>query len=182
MSTDVLDEPNDDSLSNTMWPLDVALGALGTISLFVVAQNFSFNDANWLYNGWTYVAAILFGVVGLDIILRKVASRFVQRSMQLGFLVSILVHIAFLMMALNLVLFERLWPVPQAGKQPIPRPIHKTVPEHFFNKIVASSESKEDWAKPVEIKSESRTTPEPSKQEIRQQNEPPFFAPPSRPA
>ncbi len=180
MSKELDDDPVDDGLSN-LWPLDVALGALGAFALAVVVQNLSFEDERWQYNGWTYVGTIVTGVILLDVVLRKIAGRFVQRSMQLGFLVSILIHLGLLTMALHVVLFTQVWPVPQAGKKPVPQRFRKAVPERYFHPAVASSKKQQDWEMPVESLHESRELPSPERKEMPKNESAPALEAPEQP-
>ncbi len=165
MYVDPTDEPIDDTGLQHMWPLDVALGALGAIALVVTIQNFHFDDPRWLYNAWTYVIGVVVGVLLLDLVLRKIASRFVQRSMQLGFLVSVLIHLSMLMMGLHVVLFHKIWPVQQIGKRTNPLAVSRVVPQHYFEQTVSLEKRKYDWQAPVESPAEEHDTPDPEQKD-----------------
>jgi hypothetical protein len=163
MSADA--DPLVDPLYNRMWPLDMALGALGTFVGMIVVQRVSFQDPRVMYNAWTYLGGIVGGVILLDVLLRKVANRFVQRSMQLGFLISILVHLGMLTAALHLVIFNQLWSHEQQGPKQSPEPIRKIVPEYFFARHFNESKQPQDWEAPATATNESRSMPEPIRQE-----------------
>ncbi len=154
-----LDEREPVDASEGMWPVDVALTALGGLITYVAATRLGFDDPRWMYNAWTYIALIAFGVGVSAFVLRRVTGRLFQRSVEIGFLVSIIVHLLLLVVAVNVVIFSRYWPDTYSGSKPERSPIRRTVPEHLFSRQTETSEQP-DWAKPVDVQTASRVVPE----------------------
>ena len=142
-----------------MWPLDVLLVALAGLVLYVVATQLRFDDARWTHNAWTYVVAIPLVAFVLAVLLHGLASRYVQRSIQVGFLFSVLVHLLLMMLAINIVIFSHYFPKSTAGVKPERSPVRKTVPEYLFNTPREQAETP-DWSKPTEATTASRVIPE----------------------
>ncbi len=139
--------------------MDLALAALSGIVLYTVATRLRIDDPRPLYSAWTYFIGVPVIVVAFSVLLRSVASRFVRRSMQLGFLASVLVHLLLVIAAFNVIIFSQYWPAATPGTEPVRTPIRKTVPDYLFNRSVASQE-KPDWARPVDAATASRVLPE----------------------
>lgn len=149
--------------SGRMWPLDVSAVALGGLVLFLIVEKFRFDDPRLLYNAKTYLVAVPCISLALAFILRSVTSRFLQKSIQLGFLFSVSIHLLMLIFAINYVVFSAFQPLASKGEKRERTPIRKTVPEHLFQ---APKESKEspDWSKPVETETKSRVIPKEQRQ------------------
>jgi len=146
-----------------MWPLDAALLALGGLVMYLAVDRLDFEDPRWQYNAGTYVLLIPTGVAGIAFVLHRVTGRFLQRSVQLGFLVSVFVHLLLLILAVNVVIFSRYFPDSFTGFQAERSPVRKTVPDHLFQKQSETSEQA-DWAQPVDAETASREIPEEMRQ------------------
>jgi hypothetical protein len=97
MSSFNLDDPTRIALSKQAskgLAMDAALILLGGAAVWLAARNLSFSDPRWFYNAWVYVIGVPFGLVSVDLFLRTVVSRFVERSLQIAFLLSIILHLA----------------------------------------------------------------------------------------
>lgn len=149
--------PADHSLER-MWPLDVALAALGGLVIYTVATRLDASDPRILYNPLTYAVLVPAGVVGLSLLLRNVASRFVRRSMQLGFLLSVLVHLMLLIVFFNVMILAPFWPHTEQGNEPTRMPPRKTVPDSLFARRDVA-EPQPDWARPVDAQTRARAVP-----------------------
>lgn len=68
------------------------------------------DDPRPLFNPWTYAIATPVALLLLSAILSTVASRVVERSMQIAFLLSVMIHLLLLVYATNIVIFSRMWP------------------------------------------------------------------------
>ena len=149
--------------SGRMWPLDVSAVALGGLLLFLIVTQFRFDDPRPLYNAKTYLVAVPCISLALAFILRLMASRFLQKSIQLGFLFSVSIHLLLLIFAIHYVVFSSFQPLVSKGEKRERTPIRKAIPEHIFQ---APKESKEtpDWSKPVEAETKSRVIPEEQRQ------------------
>jgi hypothetical protein len=144
--------------SERMWPLDVLLTALAGLVLFIVVTQLRFDDPRWLYNGWTYVIAVPLVALVLDISLRNIASRYVKRSIQLGMLFSLFVHLLLLLLAVNIVIFSKYFPEAFTGVKRERSPIRKTVPEYLFE-TPQQTVRVPDWSQPVETETASPVIP-----------------------
>ncbi|QDV66544.1 Prenyltransferase and squalene oxidase repeat protein [Rosistilla carotiformis] len=145
--------------SDQMWPLDLALVALGGSLMYMAASRLGWEDPRWLYNAKTYAVVIPAGMVLIDLMLRNFVSRYMQRSLQFGFLVSMFVHLVLLILAVNVVIFARYWPEAVVGVQPQRAPVRKTLPDNLFRVNPDTVAEQPDWAKPVDATSEARVTP-----------------------
>ncbi len=144
--------------SERMWPLDFALAILGGLVIYTVVTRLDANDSRWLYNPMTYAVSVPMVVVALSLILRNVASRFVRRSLQLGFLLSALVHLILLLAFFNVIIFTPFWPSATMGVDPIRAPLRKTVPDYLFARSDLP-QKQPDWSRPVDASTSSREVP-----------------------
>ncbi len=96
--------------SESIWPLNFVLLVLGGAILGVAFVFLDVADPRLLYNPWTYAIATPVALMGLSAILSSVVSRVVEKSMQLAFLLSVLIHLVLLVCAFNAVIFSRMWP------------------------------------------------------------------------
>jgi hypothetical protein len=87
--------------------MDMVLVLLGGTTLWLAVESLSFSDPRWLYNAWTYVIGIPLGLVAVDLLLRSVVSRFVERTMQVAFLLSMLMHLLLTLGGVHLVVLSR---------------------------------------------------------------------------
>ncbi len=144
--------------SERMWPLDLALVGLGALVFYMVISQFRFDDPRPLYNAWTYVLVVPAGVIGLSLLARSFASQFFEKSVQLGFLFSIFVHLLLLLMAVNVIIFSRYFPEAFTGNEPRRIPVRKTVPDYLF--ATPSQEmTQPDWSKPTDAETASKVIP-----------------------
>lgn len=144
--------------SERMWPLDIGLAVLGALVGYTVVSQLRFDDPRPLYNSWTYVFLVPTGVIALSLLSRLVASRFLEKSAQLGFLASVLVHLGLLMMAVNVIVFGRYFPEAFTGA-PIDREVkQKTVPDYLFSSP-SEQPTTPDWSKPVDAETASKVVP-----------------------
>lgn len=141
-----------------MWPLDVVLAVLGGLVIYTVVTKLDADDPRWLYNPMTYAVSVPLVVVGMSLVLRNVASRFVRRSLQLGFLLSALVHLSLLLAFFNYIVFAPSWSSPAPGTQPVRIPLRKTVPDYLFTRSDLP-QRQPDWSRPVEATTQSREVP-----------------------
>jgi hypothetical protein len=93
-----------------MWPLDMAFVILGMLIVGLVFRLLRFDDPRWIYNAWTYVLGIPTVLVGASMLARVLVSEAVERSIQVGFLLSVVAHLVLMLLAVNVVLFSGVWP------------------------------------------------------------------------
>lgn len=146
-----------------MWPLDLCIAGLAGLVLYLLVTRMPFDDSPWQYNGWTYAIAIPLIAIALAFVLRSVASRYVQRSVQIGFLFSVSLHLLMLMLATGVIIFSRYYPQAVMGTKPERSPISRTVPEYLF-KTTEKRESQPDWSKPTETETASVVIPRQQRQ------------------
>ncbi|MEZ6135146.1 MAG: hypothetical protein R3C53_09575 [Pirellulaceae bacterium] len=71
---------------------------------------FDTQDARWMYNPWTYAIATPVALLLFSVLLSTFVSRMIEKSMQLAFLLSVLIHLLLLVYFVNIVIFSRMWP------------------------------------------------------------------------
>jgi len=148
-----------------MWPLDAALAALGGLALFTSFSYLPSDQPRWWLNPWTYAAAIPLVVIALSLTLRYVASRFIRRSLQLGFLLSVILHLLLVMWAVNQMILTPLSASAAADRKQHPSPQRKSVADTLFTPA-PTPPADEQWSRPVpaepqtpQIPAEARTVP-----------------------
>ncbi|MGI9470110.1 MAG: hypothetical protein ACR2NZ_01170 [Rubripirellula sp.] len=146
-----------------MWPLDLSIAALAGLVLYVTVTQFRFDDPRWLFNAWTYCIAVPLVALFLAIFSHGIVSRYVQKSIQLGFLFSVFVHLLLLMLAINVIIFSRYFPEAFSGVKQERSPVRRTVPEYIFQTPVETA-TKPDWSKPVEAETTSKVVPQEQRQ------------------
>ena len=142
-----------------MWPLDVAIVALSGLVLYLIFTQLDFSDSRWWANAWTYSVLVPLTAVALAVLMRNLVSQHVQKSIQLGFLTSVLVHLTLLLVAVRWVILPAYFPDALTGTKPKRNPIRKMIPEYVFDSPKESAETP-DWSKPVDSETKSRVVPE----------------------
>jgi len=158
-----IDDVEDEGVER-MWPLDIGMAALGGLVLYMVWNYLSFDDTRILHNRLTYLILVPFITFGISLSLRLIASQFVQKSIQVGFLFSTIVHLLLLILAVQLVIFPHYFPEAFAGVKPERSPIRKTVPEYLFQKPEETEALTPDWSRPVDVETTSRVVPREERQ------------------
>jgi hypothetical protein len=143
--------------------LDLAIAVLAALLLGLITTRLRFDDPRWQYNGWTYVIAIPLAALVLAFASRAVVSRLVHRSLQLGFLFSVLVHLLLLIVAVNVVIFQTYFPAVLSGTKQERSPIRRTIPEYIF-KSPSQTSPTPDWSQPVDAATSSRVIPSEERQ------------------
>ena len=141
-----------------MWPLDVAIAAVAGLGLYLIATRLSFVDPAWQRNAWTYVIAVPLIAIVMSFFVRGVTSRYFQKSLQLGFLASVLAHLLLLTLAVNVIIFSRYFPDAFTGVKPERSPVRRTVPEYLF-RTPEQRTTQPDWSKPTETETASPVVP-----------------------
>ena len=144
--------------ADRMWPLDVCIAGLAGLVIYLIATRLSFSDSRLSHNGWTYVIAVPLIAAGLDFILRRIASHYVQKSIQIGFLFSVSLHLLLLMLATGVLIFSRYNPQSVMGVKPERSPVSRTVPEYLF-KTTENRDAQPDWSKPADAETTSPVVP-----------------------
>ena len=147
-----------DSSEDSMWPLDLMLAGLAGLVLILILTNLSIYDKRLLHNATTYAISVPIIAFGLAFILRTLASKYVQKSIQIGFLFSVSLHLLMLMLATGVMVFRSYYPSTVMGVKPERSPVSRTVPEHLF-KTTEKRDSQPDWSKPTDTETASRLIP-----------------------
>lgn len=96
--------------SSGLVTLDAAFMLLGVLVLVLVVRLLRFDDPNPFYNAWSYLLAIPTVLIATSMLTHVLANDLVEKSVQLGFLISVLVHLFLTLFAINVVLFREPWP------------------------------------------------------------------------
>lgn len=139
-----------------MWPLDLSLAVLGGLVIYTIATRLPVGDERWYYNPWLYAAIVPLGVVGSSLVLRNIASKFFRKSLQFGFLLSVMVHLVLTIAAFNWMIFAPMWSSSATGTKPMRAPVRKTVPDYLFTRN-DMPQKQPDWSRPVDAATTSRT-------------------------
>lgn len=153
-----LEPPDSGPTSDRMWPLDACIVALTGLVMLLITNRLSFDDSRPLHNGWTYVIAVPLIAVAIDLLLRRIASQYVQKSLQIGFLVSVSLHLTLLMLATGVLIFTQYNPQSFMGVTPERSPVSRTVPEYLF-KTAQKNQAQPDWSKPTDSETASPVIP-----------------------
>ncbi|KAA1260293.1 Prenyltransferase and squalene oxidase repeat protein [Rubripirellula obstinata] len=147
-----------DPNSDRMWPLDVCIAGLAGLVMYLIATRLSFSDSRPTHNAWTYVISVPLIAIAMDIVLRRIASHYVQKSIQIGFLFSVSLHLLLLMLATGVLIFSRYNPQSVMGVKPERSPVSRTVPEYLF-KTTENRDAQPDWSKPADAETASPVAP-----------------------
>ncbi|TWU57393.1 prenyltransferase/squalene oxidase repeat-containing protein [Rubripirellula reticaptiva] len=146
------------SSNERLWPLDLSIAALAGLVLYLVITQLSFTDPRWQFNATTYAVAVPLVALVLAYFVRGIVSNYVHKSLQLGFLFSVLVHLLLLMLAVNVIIFSRYFPDAFTGVKPERSPVRRTVPEYLF-KTSEERTTQPDWSKLAEAETTSPVMP-----------------------
>lgn len=138
--------------------LDGAMVVLGGVLLWMVSTQLRFDDNRWQYNAWTYIIAVPTILVLISVLMRFVVGKFVERSMQVAFLLSVTVHLILLLAAVNVIIFSRWWPdIYEAISQQVPK--EQTAKQYFTTanaqSVTGSRSSRPDYLRAVETEHEA---------------------------
>lgn len=139
--------------AEAVWPLNVVLGILGAAILGVAFSFLDTQDTRPLYNPWTYAIATPLALIVLQVLLSLVVSRLIEKSMQMAFLLSVLVHLVLLVGAMNVVVFSRMWPdVLDSLAQHREQLKRENLQAKQYHRISSTSQTgrRPDYLKPVE--------------------------------
>lgn len=142
-----------------MWPLDLAIAAIVGLILLVALNQLPLTGDRWQSSGLTYLIALpILGVV-MSLVSRLVANRYVQKSLQLGMLFSVFLHLTLVVLAVNVVVFSPYLAESLTGEKPRRTPVRKTIPEYLFQ-TPPQKKTAADWSRPTDATTASRVLPE----------------------
>lgn len=141
-------KPNSTKRGNLLWPLDLALALLGGLVLFLVLRLLDFSDPNPLKNAWTYVLGVPTVLVAVSMLTHVLSNETVERSIQIGFLLSVSLHLILAFAAVNVVLFGGFWnSVQPQNKTEILRN-NKNTPKYLQASVPSAESAKREYLKP----------------------------------
>jgi hypothetical protein len=140
------------------WPLDGAMVTLGGVLLWMVTTHLRFDDSRWQYNAWTYLLAVPTILVMISLLMRYFVGKFVERSMQVAFLLSVTVHLVLLLAAVNMVIFSKWWPdIYEAISQQVPK--EQFAKQYFTTanskSVTGARSARPDYMRPVDVEHEA---------------------------
>ena len=140
------------------WPLDVFIAAFAGLVLYLAVTQLRFDDPRWMLNAWTYTIAVPAIALSMAFFSHGFISRYVRRTIQIGVLFSLFVHLLLMMLAINVIIFSRYFPEAFSGIKQQRSPVRRTVPEYLFQTPTQTATAP-DWSKPVDAETASRVTP-----------------------
>ena len=105
-----------------------------------------------MLNAWTYTIAVPLVALLMAFFSRNFISTCVRRTIQLGVLFSLFVHLLLMMLAINVIIFSRYFQAFQGSNRC--SPVRRTVPEHSFE--LHQKAEAPDWSEPVDAETASR--------------------------
>ncbi len=139
---------------DSAWPMNLLLVALGGVIIWVAFNFLRADDPRLQFNPWSYVVATPVVLIALSLLLKNVTHRGVERSLQIGFLLSLLLHLLLSLYAKDVVVFTRMWPeifenlaqerkMLERQSRPAPR---------YHNLAITRAEKKPDYMRHVPTK------------------------------
>lgn len=89
------------------WPVILAVFVLGGFLMGTVLAYLKFQDTPWYANAWLWLFAIPLTLCGLIVLLRKVESRALRRSVQFSAVLCLIVHLVLLLIFAETNIFAR---------------------------------------------------------------------------
>jgi hypothetical protein len=145
---------------NVLWPLDLALVLLGGLVLFLVLRLLSFDDSNPLKNAWTYVLGVPTVLVAVSMLTHFLSNESVERSIQIGFLLSVSLHLILAFAAVNVVLFGGFWNSTQPEVKFETKRNEKQSPRYLQAAVPSAEAAKREYLKPPKEPREKPTETE----------------------
>ena len=134
--------------NSSIWVLDLAIGLLGVLVVVMVLRVFRFDDPRILFNAWTYCLAIPTVIISSSMLAHVMIPQSADRSIQAGFLLSVLVHLGLTVAAINTVLFSGLW---KEGSEKIEMKLKSMSQGTSFQPSpVSPDRSEPDYLRPVQ--------------------------------
>ena len=120
---------------------------LGMMVIGLVLRLLRFDDPRWIYNAWTYALGVPTVLVTASMLARVLVSEAVERSIQIGFLLSVMAHLLLMLVAVNVVLFSGMWP--DASAEVARRLRDESRGTQFKEWPQSQDQSQPDYLKPV---------------------------------
>lgn len=134
--------------SSGLWALDAALLLFGLMVLLMVLRLLRFDDPRPLYNAWLYLLGVPTVLIATSMITRVLANDWIEKSIQFGFLLSVGLHLLFMVFAVNVVLFSSSFPA-EIQKVAVVTASQKSTMPQYFQPANPNTQSRPDYLKPV---------------------------------
>ena len=131
-----------------IWLLDLGIALLGILVMVMVLRIFRFDDPRILYNAWTYCLGIPTVIISSTMLAHVMIPQNAERSIQTGFLLSVLVHLMLTVAAINTVLFSGIW---NDGSKKIEMQVKAMSQGTSFQATpIASNQTTPDYLRPIQ--------------------------------
>lgn len=138
-----------------VWPLDLCVVILAGAVIYLSVDRLSFSDDRWLYNTWTYVLSVPVSACLLAFLSHSLISRYAQKSIQIGFLFSLVLHLLLFVLAINVVIFRQYFPRQTAANNRSTFSTTKAINNYSYDKKAFSN----DWSNPVQSEIDLKPSP-----------------------
>jgi hypothetical protein len=134
--------------NSNIWLLDAGIALLGLLVIVLVLRLFRFDDSRFFYNAWTYCLAIPTVLIFSSMLAHVMIPKHAERSIQTGFLLSVLVHLGLTVAAINTVLFSGL--LQEGSKEMVQKLRSMSQGTSFEPPASATNDSEPDYLRPVQ--------------------------------
>lgn len=155
-----IEVPHETQLDERQWPVNLALVVLGAFSLGVSLAYLRFNDPRWWANAWLYLIGIPAIVGGAMLVLNLTKNQLLRRSMQLGVVCSVIVHLILMIASAQSVVFSALMVDPKSKTDATDRAVAKLevqIPPSLLVPVQEDDRQPEDFERPVETETPEET-------------------------
>jgi hypothetical protein len=133
---------------NSLIALDVAMLLLGMLVMVLVLKLMRFDHPDPRYNAWTYLLGVPSILIAISMLTRVITNDFVEKSIQLGFLISVGLHLFFTVAAINVILFPETWPN-NARQVALVATSNSPKPPQFYEPRDIKLQERPDYLKPA---------------------------------
>ncbi len=137
-----------------LWPLDLAFLILSLTVLALTLRFLRFDDPDIGRNAWTFLIGVPLFTVLSSMLLRSLGGNSIERSVQVGFLMSVLFHLGLSLLAIKVIVFSGNWQNVQLAPSQAAR-ASRTASAQFYQATKSAGASRPDYLKPVETKEQS---------------------------
>lgn len=142
--------------------LDTAYFLMGGLVLFLVLTLLPFDDPNPLRNAWTYILGVPTALIALSMLTHVLSNEIVERSLQIGLLASVALHLALLLGARHWLLFSGIGSLDSMAQQEIVQTSQRRPPVYYQPSPKKEPSQRPDYLKPIpaEVSSPENTLAE----------------------
>jgi hypothetical protein len=138
------------TFDEAQWPIDAALVTVGAFLLGTALSFLRFDEPRWYLNAWTCVVGVpLFIGVGMYAT-RRISHSWLRRSMQFGMLISLLAHLIFLLIAVDIYFPGKIFSRKPVAKDFVREQQRQTIPDYSSFELAHQTPETPDFERPVE--------------------------------